>query len=52
MQSVVCEFVRRFDCVTVIKSTSTQKVLQPIGKDMQRRIQNTAKHLKWSFLQK
>ena len=27
MQSVVCEFVRRFDCVTVIKSTSTQKVL-------------------------
>ena len=52
MQSVVCEFVRRFDCVTVIKSTSTQKVLQPIGKDMQRRIQNTAKHLKSSFLQK
>ena len=52
MQSVVCEFVRRFDCVTVIKSTATQKVLQPIGKDMQRRIQNTAKHLKWSFLQK
>ena len=35
MKSVVCSFVRQFDCVTVIKSTSTQKVLQPKGNDMQ-----------------
>ena len=27
MQSVVCSFVRQFDCVTVIKNTSNQKVL-------------------------
>ena len=50
MQSVVRSFVRQFDCVTVIKSTSNQKVLQSKGKDMQRRIQNPAKHLRWSFL--
>ena len=52
MQSVVRSFVRQFDCVTVIKSTSNQKVLQSNSKDMQRRIQNPAKHLRWSFLLK
>ena len=52
MQSVVRSFVRQFDCVTVIKSTSNQKVLQSKGKDMQRHIQNSAKHLRWSFLLK
>ena len=38
MQSVVYLFVRQFDCVTVIKSISTQKVLQPKGNGMRRRI--------------
>ena len=54
MKSVVCSFVRQFDCVTVIKSTSTQKVLQPKGNDMQssERIQNPAKHLRRRFLLK
>ena len=52
MKSVVCSFVRQFDCVTVIKSTSTQKVLQPIGKDMQRRIQNTCKTSKMELFAK
>ena len=52
IQSVVRSFVRQFDCFTVIKSTSNQKVLQSKGKDMQRRIQYSAKHLGWSFLLK
>ena len=50
MQSVVRWFVRQFDCVTVIKSTSNQKVLQTKGKDILRRIQNPAKHVRWTFL--
>ena len=37
IQSVVRWFVSQFDCAIVIKSTSNQKVLQPKGKDMQRR---------------
>ena len=56
MQSVVRSFVRffvgLFDCVTVVKITSNQRVLQSEGKDMQRRIQNPTKHLRWSFLLK
>ena len=52
MQSIVRSFVRQFDCVTFIKRTSNQKVLQPTGKDMERRIQNPAKQLRWSFLLK
>ena len=35
MKSVVCSFVRQFDCVTIIKSTSNQKILQPKGNNMQ-----------------
>ena len=50
--SAVRSFVRQLNCVTVIKSTSNQKVLLPKGKDMQRHIQNPAKHLRWSFLLK
>ena len=46
IQSVVRWFVSQFDCAIVIKSTSNQKVLQPKGKDMQRRNQNPAKHLR------
>ena len=43
----------QFDCcVTVIKSISNQKVIQPKGKDKQGCIQNPVKHLRWSFLQK
>ena len=52
IKHVVCSFVRQFDCVTVIKSTSNQKVHQPKVNNMQRRIRNPAKHLRWSFLQK
>ena len=52
MQSVVCSFVRQFDCITVIKSTSNQKVLQSKGNNTQRRIRNPNKHLRWSCLQK
>ena len=29
MQSVVCSFIHQLGCVTVIKSTSNQKLLQP-----------------------
>ena len=42
MKSVVHSFVCQFDCVTVIKSTSNQKLLKPKGKGMQRRIENLA----------
>ena len=52
MQSIICSFVCQFDSETLIKSTSNQKVLQPKGNNMQRRIQNPAKHLRWNFLQK
>ena len=48
----VRSFVLQFDCVTVIKSTFNWKVLQPKGKNIQRRIHNPAKHLRWSFLRK
>ena len=50
MQSVARSFVRQFNCVTVINSTFNQKVLQSKAKDMQKRIQNPTKHLRWSFL--
>ena len=52
MWSVNRSFVRQFDCVTVIKCNSNQKVLQLKGKNMQRRIQNSAKYLRWNFLRK
>ena len=52
MQSVVRSFVRQFNCVTAVKSPSNQKVLQPKGKDMQRRTENPTKHLRWSFSRK
>ena len=48
---VCCLFVcSSVDCVTVIKSTSNQKVLQPKSNDMQRRIQNPARHLRWTVI--
>ena len=48
----VCSFVLQFDCSTVIESTFSWKVLQAQGKNMQRRIHNPTKHLRWSFLPK
>ena len=52
MLFAVRSFVRQFHCVTVIKSTSNQKAPQPKGNDMQRRIKNPGKRLRWSFLRK
>ena len=52
MLFAVRSFVRQFHCVTVIKSTSNQKAPQPKGNDMQRRIKNPGKRLRWSFFRK